>query len=118
MALNDGGIAVGYCKKYVAGNYVGQRAVIWQPDGKAIDLNDLGVVANPPDGTWLLTEADAISNNGWVAGIGMFSPTGGITYERGWVAHVSLAVPEPATFWLAITGAVGCAVFRETRRAS
>jgi hypothetical protein len=37
---------------------------MWGLDGKAIDLNDLGVVANPLDGTWLLTDAVAISNNG------------------------------------------------------
>ena len=67
-------------------------------DGKAIDLNDLGVVANPPDGTWLLTDAVAISNNGWVAGIGMFTPTGGSQYQRWWLAHVNIPGVSPGDY--------------------
>jgi hypothetical protein len=89
-AINDAGVAVGGYDKYMAGINVGRRAVIWGLDANAIDLNDLGVVPNPPDGTWLLTEADAISDNGWVAGIGTFTPTGGVAYQRGWVAQLDL----------------------------
>ncbi|HEY4232434.1 MAG TPA: dockerin type I domain-containing protein [Lacipirellulaceae bacterium] len=47
-------------------------------------------MANPADGTWLLIEADAISDNGWVAGIGTFTPSGGAPYTRGWVAQLNL----------------------------
>jgi hypothetical protein len=85
-AINDAGIAVGYVNR----TSVGTHTVMWGPDGKAFDLNDLGVVANPPDGTWLLTNAMAISENGWVAGIGMFTPTDGSPYQRGWVAQLNL----------------------------
>jgi hypothetical protein len=115
FAVDDAGSAVGYCEKYVAGIDVGSRAVMWGLDGAAIDLNDLGVVANPPDGSWLLTEANAITNNGWVAGVGWFTPTGGSPYYRAWVGQ--LGVPEPAAFWLAISGFAGCGVLRTTRRA-
>jgi hypothetical protein len=107
-AVSDSGTVVGFAHKYIGGIDAGQRAVIWESDGTVIDLNDLGVVANPPDGTWLLTEADAISNNGWVAGVGIFTPMGGAPYERGWVAHIDLAVPEPGTFRLVIVGATAC----------
>ena len=98
VAVNDAGIAVGSCNKYDAGVNLGQRAVIWRPDGSMIDLNDLGVVANPPDGTWLLTNATAISADGWVAGYGTFTPTGGLPYGRGWVAHVSLPAMLPGDY--------------------
>jgi hypothetical protein len=77
---------------------LGQRAVIWRPDGSVIDLNDLGVVANPPDGTWLLTNATAISADGWVAGYGAFTPTGGLPYGRGWVAHITLPAMLPGDY--------------------
>jgi hypothetical protein len=88
--MNEAGIAVGFAEKYVAGSSVGNRAVVWLPDGSVIDLNDLGVVANSLDGTWLLNKALAISDNGWVAGIGEFTPTVGQPYTRGWVAQLNL----------------------------
>jgi hypothetical protein len=118
IAVNDAGVAVGYAEKYISGNLVGDRAVIWGPDGAAIDLNDLGVMANPTDGTWLLTEAEAISDNGWVAGDGVFTPNGGgQSYKRAWVAHVSLAVPEPGTMLLALVAVMGCVAQLAARQA-
>jgi hypothetical protein len=117
FAVNDAGTAVGYSSKYAAGTLVGDRAVMWGPDGKAIDLNDLGVVANPPDGTWVLTEAGAVSDNGWVAGDGVFTPNGGgQSYKRAWVAHVSLAVPESSTMLMALVAAMGCVAQLAVRR--
>ncbi len=90
-AVNDAGTAVGYSSKYNdSGSYVGDRAVIWLPDASAVDLNGLGVVANPNDGTWVLTSANALSTDGWVAGEGTFTPTTGAAYTRGWVAQVGL----------------------------
>ena len=59
VAVNDAGIAVGSCNKYDAVNF-GQRTVISEPEMEALLIcNNLGVVANPPDGTWLLTNATA-----------------------------------------------------------
>jgi hypothetical protein len=115
-AVNSAGISVGFAEKYVASSDKGKRAVIWLPDASVIDLNDLGVVANPHDGTWLLTDARAISNNGWVAGIGEFTPTGGAPYARAWVAHISLAVPEPGTLHLAILAVIACGAVRVSSR--
>lgn len=115
-AVNSAGISVGFGEKYVAGSDKGKRAVIWLRDGSVIDLNDLGVVANPPDGTWLLTDARAISDNGWVAGVGVFTPSVGSPYTRGWVAHVAVDVPEPGTLQLAMCTMIGCCALRLSRR--
>jgi len=99
-AVNGAGTAVGYADKYVSGSRVGSRAVVWLPDASALDLNDLGVVANPNDGTWVLTQAKALSEDGWVAGIGTFDPTGvGAAYSRNWVAQIGLGGN-----WLNTTG--------------
>ncbi len=88
-AMNDAGTAVGYARKYVAGSDLGNRAVIWRSDNvAAIDLNELGVVANPKDGTWVLNVARAMSSDGWVAGMGMFTPKVGAAYQRAWVTQV------------------------------
>ncbi|HEV2295599.1 MAG TPA: hypothetical protein VGR35_17250 [Tepidisphaeraceae bacterium] len=90
-AVNDSGTAVGYSSKHASGTYVAaSRAVVWGPDALAIDLNDLGVVAKEGGGTWLLTEARTIGADGWVAGTGTFTPTGGTAYTRHWVGQVGL----------------------------
>jgi hypothetical protein len=97
-AVNNAGVAVGSADKYVDGAFVATSATMWGLDGVAIGLNDLGVVANPSDGTWELTEADAISDTGWIAGLGMFTPKGGTAYQRAWVAHVNLAEMLPGDY--------------------
>jgi hypothetical protein len=92
-AVNSTGAAVGTADKYVGGAKVGSHAVIWLPDASAIDLNDLGVVPLPVGGDWILTSANALSADGWVAGVGSFDPdgTGPLgSYLRGWVAQVGL----------------------------
>jgi hypothetical protein len=89
-SVNHAGSAVGRSDKYVDGISVGESAAIWLPDASVIDLNDLGLVANPADGSWLLTEARAISADGWVTGIGEFTPTIGDPYRRHWVTQVGL----------------------------
>jgi len=55
-----------------------------------IDLNDLSVAPVDGGGTWLLTSASGLSNDGWVAGSGTFTPTVGNAYARGWVGQVGL----------------------------
>jgi hypothetical protein len=101
--VNEAGAAVGYSRKYISGNNIGKRAVVWLPDASVIDLNDLGVVSNPPDGTWQLNEARAMSVDGWVAGTGMFTPTSGPPpYVRHWVTQVGLG-----GYWTdAVTGSL------------
>jgi len=90
-AVNDAGTAVGYSENYIAGSYAGQRAVIWLPDATAIDLNDLGLTDVNDGGTWVLEQAKGLSSDGWVAGHGFFTPTGGNgSYSRAWVTQVGL----------------------------
>ncbi len=91
--INDAGTVVGCSRKYLSGTNKGDRAVIWLPDASVKDLNDLGVVPVPAGGTWTLTNAKAISADGWVAGEGTFDPDGDgalASYGRLWVAQVGL----------------------------
>jgi probable HAF family extracellular repeat protein len=62
--VNNNGQVVGSSVRQVAGNFVGS-AFIWTNTLGMIDLNTL---VNDP--TWVLTSADAINNNGQIAGIG------------------------------------------------
>jgi hypothetical protein len=92
-ALNNAGTTVGYAYKYVNGNAVSTCAVVWLPNNSVIDLNDLGITPVPAGGTWTLTYARAMSDNGWVAGTGTFDPDGTgplASYSRAWVAQVGL----------------------------
>jgi hypothetical protein len=105
-AINDAGIIVGYSNKYVNNFLVGTRAVLWNFDAVAIDLNTL---IDPASG-WTLTEARGISDTNWVTGIGVFDPDGTgspAAYRRAFLLDVSSAIPEPAAVsLLALTGAV------------
>ena len=92
FALNDVGTAVGYAHKYVNGLST-YHAVIWLPDGSAIDLNNLGVVPMSAGGTWTLSGGRELSADGYVAGEGQFDPDGDgplAWYNRAWVTQVGL----------------------------
>jgi hypothetical protein len=95
-AVNSAGTAVGYASRYSEGDYRGEAAVIWLPDGSVIDLNSLGVTPVPAGGSWWLVTARAISDDGWVEGDGFFEPgaTGDgsqpLDYGRLWVVQVGL----------------------------
>ena len=83
---------------------VERRAVVWNFDGSIVDLNSL---LSPTDAeNWLLEEALAISDTGWITGLGRFDPDGtgpDFSYDRLFL----LQVPEPAsTLLFALTGAV------------
>jgi hypothetical protein len=82
-AINNAGTAVGN---------VGSAAVIWLPDASAIDLNSLGVVSVPTDGTWSLCTAKSLSADGWVSGEAMFIPDSNPStwYTRLYVTQVGL----------------------------
>ena len=101
-AINDSGTAVGTAVKYEdSGRELGLRAVCWDADGAAVDLNTL----IDPNGGWLLTKASSISNTGWIAGVGAFDPdgAGGLdAYDRLFLVRV----PEPASMWLLVVGAL------------
>lgn len=90
-AINEGGIAVGYVKKYTAtGTLVGDRAVYWGPDGEAVDLNTL---LSPTDAAnWTLNLARDISDTGWITGLGLFDPDGAgplASYNRMFLMQIA-----------------------------
>jgi len=94
---NDSGFAVGYANRYKeTGQFVGQHAVVWDPAGTAIDLNDL---IDPTSGWTVLRFARSISADNWVTGVGRFNPGGGLSaYDRPFL----LQVPEPTAIALAL----------------
>jgi hypothetical protein len=92
LALNSKSVAVGFTQKYLNNTFT-PRAAIWLQDASVIDLNDLGIVPVPAGGTWTLTSAEAISEDGFVMGEGSFDPDGSgplASYNRFWVAQVGL----------------------------
>jgi hypothetical protein len=104
--VNSSGYSVGWADAYAADEYLGMRAVLWDALGVATDLNTL---IDPLSG-WTLTEAVAISDTGWITGIGTFDPDGaGIAaaYQRQFLVHVDGAfsvIPEPAALSLVVVG--------------
>jgi hypothetical protein len=98
-AINSQGIIVGYSETttpfgstFIAGP---NHAVYWNPDGSVVDLNSL---INPNSG-WTLTDATAISDTGWILGVGSFDPNGSggqAAYDRLFL----LQVPEPNSLLL------------------
>jgi hypothetical protein len=100
-AINDAGVAIGLAVAYdEVGILLGPKAVYWDLDGVAVDLNTL---IDPASG-WTLTRATAISNTGWIGGEAVFDPDGAggqEPYERLFLLQVTAtAVPEPATIVL------------------
>jgi hypothetical protein len=71
-AINAAGTTVGRAEKWNGDTDLGSRAVLWQSNGTAIDLNTL---INPASG-WTLYDAQSISDTNWVAGWGAFDPDG------------------------------------------
>lgn len=104
-AINADGTAVGYAAKYNSGNtFLGNRAVAWESDGVAIDLNTL---LSPADAAlWTLTEARGISDTGWITGIGSFDPDGAggslAAYNRAFL----IQIPAPGVASLLGLGGV------------
>jgi probable HAF family extracellular repeat protein len=91
--INNAGIAVGG----VYSSSLGQRrAVYWGLDAVAVDLNTL---IDPATG-WTLTDAQHISDTGWIVGRGDFDPDGPggqDPYQRMFLMQVpATAVPEPS----------------------
>jgi hypothetical protein len=87
-AINSAGIAVGFANKFTGDTYVDPRAVLWDLDAVAVDLNTL---IDPASG-WTLTEARGISDTNWVTGLGSFDPDGAgpfAAYDRAFLIDVN-----------------------------
>lgn len=86
--VNDDGVAVGW-----SDSPSGRQAVLWRADGSVLNLNTL---LDPNDG-WQLTEALAISNTGWIAGLGDYDPdepsAGQFPYRRVFMMQIPAEVP-------------------------
>jgi hypothetical protein len=110
LDINNAGIIVGEADDYdEAGKSLGTKAVLWRPDGEAIDLNTL---IDPASG-WTLQRANSITDTNWIAGTGTFDPDGPggqNPYDRLFLMHV----PEPSGLVLLSLG--GVAVLRRRRR--
>lgn len=102
-AINSAGIAIGFAEKYIGGVLVGNRAVYWDQNAAAVDLNTL---LSPADATtWTLTSATGISDTGSITGIGLFDPDGAagalLAYDRLFL----IQIPTPsAVATLALAG--------------
>ncbi len=94
VAINAGGIAVGYVQGYFSG-YEGstRRALAWGLDGAAMDLNHLLSVEDAQ--YWKLTHADSITADGWVTGTGIFDPDGSAGPLSPYERHFMIQIPSP-----------------------
>ena len=84
--INNAGVAVGDTEG---------KAVYWDVNGVAVDLNTL---IDPASG-WSLLYARTINDNGWISGRGIFDPDGAggqVGASRDFIMQVpAAAVPEP-----------------------
>jgi hypothetical protein len=90
--INDLGVAVGLTQ---AGE--SSAAVYWNANGSAVDLN----TRIAPGSGWHLEQALAISDTGWVAGIGKFDdgPGGAAApYDRVFMLQVPIEVALPSDY--------------------
>jgi hypothetical protein len=96
FGANHQGDAVGEALDYIHSGGGEFHALLW-PAGSTvpIDLNDL----LPPDSGWLLTEANAISDDGVIVGRGTFDPDGpGPLSASQFQAFRMAPLPEPSLF--------------------
>lgn len=94
--ITDNGYIVGAIDVHSQPGEWERMAAVWTPDHQVHLLKDLFPL---PDGWHSFVEALAITNDGWITGIGMYQ---GINdpepYERSFLMHLDIGVvPEPAT---------------------
>ena len=105
--INDAGQVVGY-SIIAAGK---SHATLWQ-DGNVIDLNSF-LSASDINAGWVLNNANAINDKGWIVGEAQNSVTG---QSHAYVLSVT-AVPEPESYALALVslGAIGLSARRSKK---
>ena len=113
-AVNATGTAVGYAVKYTSGTSAGSHAVAWSADGVAVDLNTL--LSSADAFNWILRQATAITDTGWITGTGSYHPDGPgsqSAYTRAFLIQYD-AAPEPNC--LLAVGLFTVPVLRRRRR--
>jgi hypothetical protein len=98
FGLNSQGVIVGSAR--ASGNQ--HDAVYWNPDGSVVDLNSL---IDPSSG-WTLKIASAISDTGWILGVGSFDPDGSAGPQSAYDRLFILQAPEPSSLELAVESSV------------
>lgn len=93
-AINSEGYSVGYIG-VIDPVYHTQKeyAVYWTPDGTAVDLNQM----IDPSSNWFLSDANAITDTGWIAGVGGYTPDNGVGYSRPFSIQIPATTPEPSS---------------------
>lgn len=94
----------------VAVGHLGDQAVIWDAAGNPTRLIDLV----DPDSGWMLTEAKAINDAGWIVGSGRFGDVGTAlpAFNEGFLL---IPVPEPASLAVIAAGAAAGLLSRRRR---
>jgi hypothetical protein len=105
FGVNEAGMIVGSATKYDDANVSqGDHAVVWRTDGSALDLNTL---IDPASG-WILREAKAISDTGWITGSGVYDPDGiggQASFYRAFLLQVPIPLAGDFNFDNAVDGA-------------
>jgi hypothetical protein len=102
-AINAAGMTVGSAMSYSDLNDLCMHAVAWGADGTAIDLNSL---IDPKSG-WILTNANSISDTGWIVGSCARTSNGN---GQGFFL---MQIPEPSVWILLFSGIFTvCLIFR------
>jgi probable HAF family extracellular repeat protein len=107
LGINNGGQIVGFANTAFDAQ---QHATLWK-NGSATDLNSVLDPSVAAEG-WTLTKATAINNNGWIVGLASNSITG---VTDAFLLSTTPAVPEPASYAIALTGLVLLAVMGRRR---
>jgi hypothetical protein len=127
--VNDDGYSVGYLGSS-AFDATGTNALLWSPSGVALDLNKLVTLVAGGNGTtagWVsLLQADAVTNQGWISGLGIYYDPNATDYSSGAFATAGEyyrpfliddavdATPEPASLSLLVIP--GLMLMRRRRR--
>lgn len=114
-AINSQGLIVGYSELTTPFSLptIDTHAVYWNLDGSVVDLNSL---IDPASG-WILTNATAISDTGWILGDGMFDPDG-VGGQSAYDRLFLVQVPEPSSVMLLVLGITGIAAWVGRRHGS
>jgi hypothetical protein len=95
---------------------LGARAVLW-PAATSTPVY-LDTLVSPTSG-WRLVEAESISDNGWIVGMGFYDPDGAgpeAAFAREFMIQVPAAAPEPQTHVLVLVTIAALAGTRCRRR--